>query len=395
MTTAEDSACGKASKKSKVDPSALPEWSSELKLVEVFNDMQFSLLDGVKSRVEPDRAAFDPEWNLRETLSIIATNVERKNIDGKTLDYMHMVQNPEKTEGIVIKVVDVRRLPDELPLVLVHYWYSTVENRDNVEILKEILKRRDVDNMMEGMYSISTEKGELPLLLELLQKNEKRLDPEYKKRMSEQLPRAFRISFFSPLKGGPKPSEEAKKEMMCVSCGKPKRYQCARCRRKSYCSRDCQVKHWPEHKANCRKLSDVPFIEVDTRNIPEELTYGMTLSWIQPGFNQQKKQEPFNMKKNGEAFDIGQIFAVKIQVPICGTDGGPLSQSMLLYDKDKKLQTHIWPGSVKQGVDGFSDLFRVIRVRGDLGMRMFVLAEYQGNGYIKLYYDTLLPHPGW
>jgi len=39
----------------------------------------------------------------------------------------------------------------------------------------------------------------------------------------------------------------------CASCNTSNaEYKCSRCRRVFYCSRDCQRRHWPEHKTVCR-----------------------------------------------------------------------------------------------------------------------------------------------
>ena len=40
-------------------------------------------------------------------------------------------------------------------------------------------------------------------------------------------------------------------KMSCANCGVECTQQCSRCLKVNYCSRDCQVKHWPAHKAAC------------------------------------------------------------------------------------------------------------------------------------------------
>eukprot|EP00984_Skeletonema_dohrnii_P001845 scaffold613_cov140-Skeletonema_dohrnii-CCMP3373.AAC.2 len=47
----------------------------------------------------------------------------------------------------------------------------------------------------------------------------------------------------------------------CTYCGKNEPddtefSECSRCMAASYCSRDCQVKHWKQHKIRCKKFSD-------------------------------------------------------------------------------------------------------------------------------------------
>ena len=37
----------------------------------------------------------------------------------------------------------------------------------------------------------------------------------------------------------------------CAVCGKDSGIRCSRCKQEYYCGRDCQVKHWKEHKKFC------------------------------------------------------------------------------------------------------------------------------------------------
>ncbi|XP_058493514.1 zinc finger MYND domain-containing protein 10-like [Solea solea] len=43
----------------------------------------------------------------------------------------------------------------------------------------------------------------------------------------------------------------------CGSCGKEASKRCSRCQGEWYCDRECQVKHWPEHREQCRIMADV------------------------------------------------------------------------------------------------------------------------------------------
>ncbi len=44
----------------------------------------------------------------------------------------------------------------------------------------------------------------------------------------------------------------------CAACGgaMPKKNICGKCAEVAYCGRECQVKHWPEHKALCKQISN-------------------------------------------------------------------------------------------------------------------------------------------
>jgi len=41
---------------------------------------------------------------------------------------------------------------------------------------------------------------------------------------------------------------------VCASCGKSNaKQQCTGCMKTRYCSRECQMSHWSEHKEECKK----------------------------------------------------------------------------------------------------------------------------------------------
>eukprot|EP00942_MAST-04A_sp_MAST-4A-sp1_P003552 g3552.t1 len=44
---------------------------------------------------------------------------------------------------------------------------------------------------------------------------------------------------------------------LCIQCSNPGKKRCARCRLVNYCSRECQEKHWPLHKKQCKKLMKI------------------------------------------------------------------------------------------------------------------------------------------
>lgn len=43
-------------------------------------------------------------------------------------------------------------------------------------------------------------------------------------------------------------------ERVCAVCCKTTEKKCSRCEGTFYCTRECQVKHWPDHKLNCKRL---------------------------------------------------------------------------------------------------------------------------------------------
>lgn len=47
-------------------------------------------------------------------------------------------------------------------------------------------------------------------------------------------------------------SKSSSKKRPCLSCGKLCTARCAQCKAVNFCSRACQVKCWPEHRATCK-----------------------------------------------------------------------------------------------------------------------------------------------
>ncbi|XP_078589209.1 tudor domain-containing protein 1-like isoform X2 [Branchiostoma floridae x Branchiostoma japonicum] len=88
----------------------------------------------------------------------------------------------------------------------------------------------------------------------------------------------------------PQPTGSPQKttERPCVLCGQLGKSKCSTCKT-PYCSRDCQRKHWPEHKNHCRpvgKSDDVPtgFENFDVsagEDVKEKMDTLMALSGIQ------------------------------------------------------------------------------------------------------------------
>ncbi|MCX5925603.1 MAG: zinc finger MYND domain-containing protein [Candidatus Dependentiae bacterium] len=65
------------------------------------------------------------------------------------------------------------------------------------------------------------------------------------------------------------PDQSACAILVCLSCKKPEKKEegrfrkCGTCQNAFYCSRDCQVAHWPEHKQVCKARENVGCSAVD------------------------------------------------------------------------------------------------------------------------------------
>jgi hypothetical protein len=49
-----------------------------------------------------------------------------------------------------------------------------------------------------------------------------------------------------------KPKQVVKTVDICVVCSKPATSRCSRCKAVSYCSKQCQVENWKQHKDLCK-----------------------------------------------------------------------------------------------------------------------------------------------
>ena len=81
------------------------------------------------------------------------------------------------------------------------------------------------------------------------------LGSSLKRAAPEQLPReerkAARLETASASERG---TWRASGPMTCLHCAQPARHACERCGA-SYCGRDCQLAHWPEHRSSCHRSS--------------------------------------------------------------------------------------------------------------------------------------------
>lgn len=59
---------------------------------------------------------------------------------------------------------------------------------------------------------------------------------------------------------------EMEEDYNCIKCGNPAENRCSRCKKEWYCSRECQVTHWPEHKELCAIHIKAELIEQEKGN---------------------------------------------------------------------------------------------------------------------------------
>jgi len=64
-------------------------------------------------------------------------------------------------------------------------------------------------------------------------------------------------------------------EPKCADCGEPAKQRCSKCKGEWYCSRECQLKKWKEHKKMCKMLEEMHITEQkrseDVKKMNQEL----------------------------------------------------------------------------------------------------------------------------
>lgn len=78
-------------------------------------------------------------------------------------------------------------------------------------------------------------------------------------------------------------------DKVCGSCNvvnsTTKLMKCAKCELQYYCSRECQVQHWPEHKALCKeKRGQKEFVNSAVYSVPQMMLLGKRLFANEEGF---------------------------------------------------------------------------------------------------------------
>lgn len=90
--------------------------------------------------------------------------------------------------------------------------------------------------------------------------------------------------------------------MFCGACGKKSSFRCSRCRSRRYCSRLCQEKDWPTHRANCclRANCFVPTKKKHTGGFILEDFFEEILKTHKQEQREQKREQHQKVRENQE-----------------------------------------------------------------------------------------------
>lgn len=202
-------------------------------------------------------------------------------------------------------------------------------------------------------------------------------------------------------------------ELACAACGAPRATetgwnelkQCSRCHVVKYCSRDCQTKHWKEHKLVCKapaksasaKGSDVVQVSVGVGMASSFMDKMAAMTSLGGG----KTSRDSKFKDMLEGSEVGKHapqgkFMVKIQVPMIPEDeyqafkrgerddairNSPFPMSHMVYNEDRSY-------SVRIGRNGneaaFDKIMTVTREKGIMGGKIYVDAWVPSEGGKRL-----------
>ena len=316
-----------------------------------------------------------------------------------------LLEAPDESCGISIDVIAVLCCPPEVPtfeyvssaglaeaqvaalavapppLLAVRFMSHTKDDpglRGKIGVMMNAMDDGVLDEGHPGIIKILAESvAEVDAALGMLEANRAALPAGYIKAFeSRHKHHRFEGSgYYLPSFLVPPPSVEAKKVPPALECcansscakkrlkGEAKFAVCSSCKSASYCSKDCQRKHWKTHKLRCKTSSSVsdgsdssttmtthpgrPSLVLPLDRCPDGLPEFEgkfeTLASFQ-GLNAPKRIHQVGVARRNIHGD--NIFLVKIQIPtdpISGADrfGGFVC---MVYDEERSFNTHFASG---------------------------------------------------
>mmetsp|Transcript_30651 Transcript_30651/g.49608 ORF Transcript_30651/g.49608 Transcript_30651/m.49608 type:complete len:416 (-) Transcript_30651:334-1581(-) len=352
--------------KPSLNPDILPVWNKSLhesfKLAFTFKE----LLSG------PASTTFS---NVQQTLASLSNALDQAPPSRK-LFYMYM-QDPEQQEGLLLRFSRPFRVctisPDavcavkEVPMIPVQFNSCTRLDANlfgHLNLLMQIGREDGIHQI--GFEAVSVE--EVRLFVYILKTNSTYLAPEYKAAQQlKKFGKEFTPSFLVPLRrlNVAQVSKVLSIASHCAVCGDTNAKRCAKCSAVYYCSRECQVKAWPEHKKTCMKVigpSDCTSTHVMfplASSEDKEDCYVVQLSGSTGALNTKN----LNTNIHGES-----RFLVKIQVPLDVAKG-----QLMCYDHPRSFES-----CVLYDYDAYAPLAKKIREVGYLGLKGYFWAKREG-----------------
>ncbi|KAJ3720027.1 hypothetical protein C8R42DRAFT_722692 [Lentinula raphanica] len=368
------------------DPSTLSLWSkkTEKPLVdmvrrknmrEIFAGFQANIqLEGEKSAL--DRNAF---MRIRQMIMTVAHDLDQ----GRETT---LIQDKESKNAICIRVVEVRMLDDDTPVMIVLYRRGTRDSPSS-----EVVKW--VEQVLESFRQIVATAEEQKFLLAILNTNARRLASTYAvKRHSSGLESAFALSFLLPV--GPinqRDMGRLTQHTGCVVCGTKTNNRCSRCHAVEYCGAECQLVHWSEHKLACKSLQGGDWVEITfSMNTPRRrllaamgkncitdlnVMSGLTKDSMKSKTYEDEPALPTNIHSQN-------LFLIKMQR---GSD-------ILIYDRTRSIEVYLYP---ELDPNGYEQTMSQMHT-GQMGMKIYRWAKRVGENRLSVCLNKPPPKdPQW
>ncbi|KAJ3720026.1 hypothetical protein C8R42DRAFT_710715 [Lentinula raphanica] len=322
----------------------------------------------------------NPFMDIRQTMMTIADNLDQGY---KT----NLVQDKESKSAICIRVVEVRMINDDTPVMMVLYRRGTRDS-PSFEIVKWVQQV-----MGAPLRQIVATAEEQKLLLAILNANARRLSSTYSvKRHSSGLESAFALSFLLPV--GPINQYDMGKlthSSGCVVCGKKTNSKCSRCRAMEYCGVECQRAHWSEHKPTCNSLQGGEWVEIIfSVNTPEMRRLaakgqGRIVSW-----NNMSGPTKDNLKSRPYEDDPVLPTNIHSQNPfLIKMQRGP---AILIYDRTRSIEVFLCP---ENDLNGYEKTMSQMHT-GQMGLKIYRWAKRTGEDRLSVCLNRPPPKdPQW
>ena len=187
-----------------------------------------------------------------------------------------MYQCTDKSRGVIVDIIGVKSRVAasdgmEEPLILCNFCEIAREQMLQPGFTDRVIVQTSRSRHLPFGASMNVEREEHAVLMRMLRKNEKLLDPTFRKYEAERRSASdgWRTAFVSPTSLESKPSfskgDAGAPQCSRPGCAKRGKSTCMRCKQVRYCSVSCQKIHWKEaHKKECKATTLTrPFVEYD------------------------------------------------------------------------------------------------------------------------------------
>jgi hypothetical protein len=252
--------------------------------------------------------------------------------------------------------------------------------------------------------------AEVDCAVAYLRANEARLSPKYVAEFFKASPlhnhaEGFRPSFIVP---PPEEEEQVKPLLKCAACDfttedKKQLKWCARCNGTPYCSKECQKRHWKEHKQVCSKTTDELRDAADCSSQivsrssvvasllpPAEMAGQVMVSMSHIGSARRAKPQVLDPNVAPRNIHGDREFIVKVQVPTTRPTTPTYMDGCCVYDEGRSLNVHV--PLTESGMDKIVAMIRSYGQAG--GMKGYFFARRDGTN-IRIFSDSILPGQPW